>query len=147
MMRVLFLDVDGVLNPHGAGWQMGRGPMHLVPELCERLERVLAATGAVIVLARWAARRARRSADRVAHGGVTPVLNQHGVINFTEGREGCTYGGAPLRVCPQCKKLGRPKTLAKTIRFEHSGRIEINAIGEAEAFQVGRFCVVKREDV
>lgn len=61
IMRVLFLDIDGVLN--SSGW-MAAGHMrddvlgHFAPHLCARLERVLAATNAVIVVS---------SSWRIAH--------------------------------------------------------------------------------
>jgi hypothetical protein len=76
-----------------------------------------------------------------------PVLNAEGVVNFTDGKEGCCYGGAPLEVCPRCGKLGRPDRLAKTIRFVHSGRFTFSPHGEAHTFERGRTCVVKRNDV
>jgi hypothetical protein len=47
---VLFLDCDGVLNAHDYPWDERRGPQHLRQAMCERLERVLRETGAVIVL-------------------------------------------------------------------------------------------------
>jgi hypothetical protein len=48
--RILFLDVDGVLNAHGAGWQMKRGIGQLMSEQCAHLERVLSQSKACIVL-------------------------------------------------------------------------------------------------
>lgn len=46
---VLFLDVDGVLN-HRAVFSPGSGPAPLCPKACERLKRLIAATGAKVVL-------------------------------------------------------------------------------------------------
>lgn len=56
MTRVLFLDIDGVLNSHAymqkhrAFWDFGDAPSMLDPDACARLERVLAATGAAVVI-------------------------------------------------------------------------------------------------
>lgn len=49
-MRILFLDVDGVLNPLGGTCNLERGPEHLAVDLCARLERVVRYTKAAIVL-------------------------------------------------------------------------------------------------
>lgn len=49
-MRVLFLDVDGVLNAHGAELRMQRGAGQLLEAQCARLERVISQARALIVL-------------------------------------------------------------------------------------------------
>lgn len=49
-LRILFLDIDGVLNAHAYDLGAERGPQNLCPLMCARLERVLVATGCVIVL-------------------------------------------------------------------------------------------------
>jgi len=47
---LLFLDLDGVLNAHDYDWMADRGPHHLNEGMCRRLDRMLGATGASIVL-------------------------------------------------------------------------------------------------
>lgn len=48
--RVLFLDLDGVLNRHDYDVTAQRGPEHLDPTLCHRLEAILKPTQAHIVI-------------------------------------------------------------------------------------------------
>lgn len=47
-MRVLFLDVDGVLNSRGSVQK--HGPEYFIPEAIERVNAILLETGAVLVL-------------------------------------------------------------------------------------------------
>ena len=56
MIRVLFLDIDGVLNSHAymqkhrAFWDFADVASMLDPDACARLDRVLTATGAAVVI-------------------------------------------------------------------------------------------------
>src|SRR4051812_18579144 len=49
-MKILFLDVDGVLNRVGTKERCPNGCIGVEPDLCARLERVVSSTGCSIVL-------------------------------------------------------------------------------------------------
>lgn len=90
-MRVLFLDIDGVLNRIGYRPEVSRGLRSWIePELAERLSAVIRAIGAEIVLASdWRRGRElehlreelRAAGVEGALRGVTPVL---GVARWRE---------------------------------------------------------------
>lgn len=89
MQRILFLDIDGVLNSAEwcrAGYMRDAWIDHFSPRLCERLERVLATTGCdIVVSSSWRITTPEKTIERYlrARGapsahviGATPAWRQ-----------------------------------------------------------------------
>lgn len=76
-MKILFLDLDGVLNTHEWDPEIGCGQIH--PDKVQRLNVILKKTGAMIVLSSaWRYLVIRGEMDLVGLGW---LLRSHGILN------------------------------------------------------------------
>jgi hypothetical protein len=114
-MKLIFLDIDGVLNSHE--WDELAGSTDICPELMKRLNDIVAETKAgVVISSAW---RYMILGGAMTLDGFDYLMRTHGshfkIIGHTKDEEKCLHCGFVNKAGPYCKNCEKTTTRGNLI--------------------------------